>query len=229
MINVSNVLAERSSDGKVRVSITGQAPTAGWKLAPEHSVENGILQIRLKGAAPQGMVAQVLSYPTTLVVVADPDKQIQRVIVRGQTTSRSTVPIVRGGNTAAPTKDSFSATSTRISDKLDALVEGFAKWNRAWRSNDGRYSFEDARGDSSPEGSLLYAFDRMAESARPLRAALPAERQRQLMMELVNGASQVNRILPNARIPAEFTTQWQGVQREINQLVMSESTGKRSQ
>jgi hypothetical protein len=222
MVNVSNVLAERSTDGKVRVSITGQAPTAGWKLAPEHTVENGILQIKLKGVPPQGMVAQVLSYPTTLVVVADAEREIQRVIVRGPTSSRSTVPIVRGGNSnsgsGSAVKETFSATGTRTSDKLDALVESYAKWNRAWRSSDGRYSFEDARGDSTPEASLLYAFDRLAESARAFRGNVTAERKRELVRELVNGAALVNRILPSVRIPAEFTTQWQGIQREINQL-----------
>jgi hypothetical protein len=223
-LNVTSVLAERSSDGKVRVSITGQAPTAGWKLAPEHTVENGILQIRLKGVAPQGMVAQVLSYPTTLVIVADPDREIQRVVVRGQTTSRSTVPIVRGGQSSNMGKESFTATATRVSDKLDALVESYTRWNRALRTSDGKYTFDDARGDATPEASLLYAWDRMAESARALRSAPTQERKEELVRELVNGAALANRILPSVRIPAEFTTQWQGIQRELTQLT-SASTG----
>lgn len=221
MVSVSNLLAERGSDGKLRVSITGQTPTSGWKLSPEHSVENGILQIRLRGIPPQGMVAQVLSYPTTLVMVDDPDHTIQRVIVRGQTTSRSTVPITRGGNNSSANNsasgESFSSTGTRIADKIEGLVEDYAKWNRAWRQADGTYSFEDAR-TNTPEAQLLYAFDRLAESARVFRGSLTPEVKRRATRELTGGAAQINRLLSNARIPSEFTTRWQGIQKEINQL-----------
>ena len=236
-VNVSNVLAERTADGKLLVSITGQAPTAGWRLAPETNIENGELLIKLKGYPPQGMAAQVISYPAKVITLDDPQRSIQRVIVRGPTTSRSTVPLVRGGggaNTSGgassganastsgdASKETFSAIGTRISDKLDGLVEDYARYLLAMRASDGTYSFEDARMKDRPEAQLLYALDRQAESARVFRGALTNEVARRAARELSNGALQVNRILPNTRVPVEFTKSWQNIEREINQLTTS--------
>jgi hypothetical protein len=227
MVNVSALLAERASDNTVRVSITGQTPTAGWRLAPEYTVEQGTLLIKLKGQPPQGMVAQVISYPTTLVSVPDPDRRIQRVTVRGQTSARTTTPIIRGrGNTNSATEEdeAVSPTGTRIADKLDALVEDYAKWMRAWRTADGTYSFESERDGGTPEAQLLYAFDRLAESARVFRGSLTPEVRRRAVRELSNGSTQVNRLLPFVKAPAAFTQRWQDLQREINQLSAA-STG----
>jgi hypothetical protein len=221
MVNLSAVLAERGADNTVRVSITAQTPTAGWRLAPEYTIEQGTLLIKLKGYPPQGMVAQVISYPTKLITVPDPNHQIQRVTVRGQTSMRTTTPIIRGGNTsggATEQAETSSAAGTRIADKLDALLEDYAKSLRAWRTADGTYSFENERDGGTPEAQLLYAFDRLAESARVFRGSLTPEVRRRAVRELSNGAAQVNRLLPFVRIAAEFTQRWQGIQREITQL-----------
>ncbi len=229
MVNFSAVLAERGSDDTVRVSVTAQTPTAGWRLAPEHSVEQGTLLIKLKGYPPQGMVAQVISYPTGLVTVPDPNHQIQRVTVRGQTSTRTTTPIIRGGGNASSggnasggatgQGETASATGTRIADKLDALVEDYAKSRRAWRTAEGTYSFENERDGGTPEAQLLYAFDRLAESARVFRGSLTPEVRRRAARELSNGSTQVNRLLPFVKPPPEYTQRWQDLQREINQLV----------
>ncbi|MBI1766534.1 MAG: hypothetical protein HYR56_34435, partial [Acidobacteria bacterium] len=147
------------------------------------------------------------------------------------TTARATVPLTRGGggtsaSSGGTTKETYSAAGTRISDKLDALVEDYARWMQALRAGDGTYSFDDARTKDKPEAQLLYAFDRLAESARVLRGALPADVSRRAVRELTNGVPIANRILPSTRIPAEFTQRWQDIQREINQFAGAAAGGK---
>src|SRR5205085_12528990 len=135
--------------------------------------------------------------PTGLVNVPDPNHQIQRVTVRGQTSLRTTTPIIRGGSNAssgvAGQGETASATGTRIADKLDALLEDYAKSLRAWRTAEGTYSFENERDGGTPEAQLLYAFDRLAESARVFRGSLTPEVRRRAVRELSNGTTQVNR------------------------------------
>jgi hypothetical protein len=230
-VNVSTVLAERSADGTLRISITGQAPSSGWKLAPEYVVEGSALNIRLRGAPPQGLSNQVISYPTTVVTLKDPLREIQRVTVKGGTTARTTTPISRGGggtsgtggNTGSNSSSGevVSAAGQRIADKQDALVEDFARSMRALRNPDGVYTFENARDGGTPEAQLLYAWDRLAESARVFRGALTLEVKRKAVRELVNAQAQANRLLPFVRIAAEFTQRWQGIQTEISQLAQA--------
>ena len=122
-VNVTNVLAERTADGKLLVSITGQAPTAGWRLAPETSIESGDLLIKLKGYPPQGMAAQVISYPAKVITFDDSQHSIQRVIVRGPTTSRSTVPLVR----VNPTDQDSTSLRLRIAQLTSELAQAYER------------------------------------------------------------------------------------------------------
>ena len=224
-VNVSTVLAERSADGTLRISITGQAPSSGWRLTPEYAIEGSALNIKLRGAPPQGLSNQVISYPTTVVTLKDPLREIQRVTVRGGTTARTTTPITRGGggNTSGSNSSGevVSTAGQRIADKQEALVEDFARWMRALRNPDGVYTFENTRDGGTPEAQLLHAWDRLAESARVFRGALTPEVKRKAVRELVNAQTQANRFLPHVRIAAEFTQRWQGIQTEISQLAQA--------
>ncbi len=224
-VNVSTVLAERSADGTLRISITGQAPSSGWRLAPVYTIEGSALNIKLRGTPPQGLSSQVISYPTTVVTLKDPLREIQRVTVKGGMTARTTTPISRGGsgtsgNTGSNTGggEVVSAAGQRIADKQEALLEEYARWMRALRNPDGAYSFENARDGGTPEAQLLYAWDRLVESARVFRGALTPEVKRRAVRELVNGQAQADRLLPHVRISADFTQRWQMIKSEIAQL-----------
>ncbi len=228
-VNVSAVLAERSADGTLRISITGQAPSSGWRLAPEYVSEGGALNIKLRGAPPQGLSSQVISYPTTVVTLKDPLREIQRVTVKGGTTARTTTPISRGGGTGGNTGNTgntgsgevVSAAGLNIFSKQEPLVEDYALWMRALRNPDGTYSFENTRVGSTSEAQLLYAWDRVLESARVFRGALTPEVKRKAVRELVNGQAQADRLLQHVRIAVEFTQRWQGIQREIAALAQA--------
>ncbi len=227
-VNVTNLLAERGSDDTIRVSITGQTPTAGWKLVPESTIENGELKIKLYGAPPQSLAAQVISSATTLIIESDPNRTIQRVSVRGATNFRTTVPISRdirntGGNAnapASPSREDLSALGMRIADKSDALVEDYARSLRAWKTNN-KYSFETPRDEGTPEAQLLYAFDRLSEAAAVFRSPLNTEAKRRAVRDLINTHAQVNRLWALVKVSAEFKQRWQDIHNDSNQLSAS--------
>ncbi len=235
-VNVTNLLAERGSDDTIRVSITGQTPTAGWKLVPESTIENGELKIKLFGAPPQSLAAQVISSATTLIIESDPNRTIQRVSVRGATNFRTTVPISRdtrntGGNSTVPTSNSaassgnpnredLSALGMRVADKSDALVEDYARSLRAWKTNN-KYNFETPRDEGTPEAQLLYAFDRLSEAAAVFRSPLNTEAKRRAVRDLINTHAQVNRLWALVKVSAEFKQRWQDIHNDSNQLSAS--------
>lgn len=231
-VNVSTVLAERSADGTLRISITGQAPSSGWKLAPEYAIEGSALNIKLRGAPPQGLSSQVISYPTTVVTLKDPLREIQRVTVKGGTTARTTTPISRGGgggtSGGSNSGEVVSTAGQRISDKQDALVEDFARYMRALRNPNGVYTFENSQDGGTPEAQLLHAWDRLAESARVFRGALTPEVKRRAVRELVNAQTQADRLLPYVRITADFAQRWQMIKGEIAALAKATSDASTS-
>jgi hypothetical protein len=226
LLSITNVLAERGSDDTVRVSLTAQTPTAGWKLVPEDKIQNGVLQIKVLGAPPRSLAAQVISSATTVIVKPDPDRLIQRVSVRGANGERTTVPMVRGergGGAATPTGsgEALSAAGLRIADKTVALTEDYARSMRAWKQADGQYSFENPRSGGTPEAQLLFAFDRLSEAANVFRGSLTADAKRRAVRDLNNSNAQVNRLWPYVKVPVEFKTRWEEIERESKQLAAS--------
>ena len=234
LVNVTNLLAERASDDTVRVSITGQTPTAGWRLVPESTIENGVLTIKLYGAPPQSLAAQVISSATTVVREDDPNRAIQRVTVRGATNLRTTIPISRdnrntdGNNSNTPTsngsgspsREELSTVGMRVADKSGVLLEDYARSLRAWKTNN-KYSFENPRDEGTPEAQLLYAFDRLNEAAAVFRSPLNTEARRRAVRDLINSHGQVNRLWSLVKVSAEFKQRWQDIHNDSNQLAAS--------
>lgn len=224
LLSITNVLAERGSDDTIRVSLTAQTPTAGWKLVPEEKLQNDTLYIKVMGAPPRSLAAQVISSATTVIVKPDPDRQIQKVVVRGLNGDRTKVPMARGVNSggvtapASPSGEALSAAGLRIADKADALVEDYARLLRAWKQADGQYSFENPRDGGTPEAQLLFAFDRLSEAANVFRNSLTNEAKRRAVRDLNNSNLQVNRLWAYVKVPLEFKTRWEEIDRESKQL-----------
>lgn len=82
-VRVSKLFAERASDGSVRVLITAETPTAGWRIYADHSLDRETLEIWLRGDRPAGMVAQVISHPTITLTIPDEQGAVRRVLVHG--------------------------------------------------------------------------------------------------------------------------------------------------
>lgn len=85
LVSVYDVRAERDRDGYLRVLITAQTPSNGWRIYTYHEIQpRDTLDIRLRGAAPSGQDARGVSHPSApTVIVQDHNSEIRRIVVRG--------------------------------------------------------------------------------------------------------------------------------------------------
>ncbi len=90
-VDVSDVRAERSTDGLLRVLITAETPTAGWRIYTNHEVTSDTIYVRLRGVPPTGAGATAISHPTApVIVIPDRNGRFRTVVVQARNGTRST-------------------------------------------------------------------------------------------------------------------------------------------
>ncbi|MGH9766990.1 MAG: hypothetical protein ACREAB_06085, partial [Blastocatellia bacterium] len=84
-VPVSNVRAVRDRDGMLRVQVTAETQTSGWRIYTNHEVQPGdTLDIRLMGIPPSTYGARQTSYPSASeICVDDRNNAIRRIVVHG--------------------------------------------------------------------------------------------------------------------------------------------------
>ena len=120
LLRWSEVEAERTSDGAIRVVLTAETSSAGWRVYADHVVDRETLEIWLRGNRPRGMSAQVISYPKITLKVADAEGAIRRVLVHGTNDVNVT----------------FSCTMKLVHALSEAMKGYEAKFGRAWKPAD---------------------------------------------------------------------------------------------
>lgn len=90
-VPIYDVRAERDRDGLLRVLVTAETPTSGWRIYTNHEVQpRGTVDIRLLGIPPSQYGAKQTSHPSASAIrVEDPNSEIRRIIVRGRNGDRS--------------------------------------------------------------------------------------------------------------------------------------------
>ena len=89
-VNLSSVRAERNADGLLRILITAETPTAGWRIFTNHEISRDTVDIRLRGVAPSALAPRQLSHPTApTIVIPDRNGRIQKIVVHAKNVVRS--------------------------------------------------------------------------------------------------------------------------------------------
>jgi hypothetical protein len=90
-VPVYDVRTERGADGYLRVLITAETPTNGWRIYTNHQItNNNTLEVRLRGWPPASYGYRQLSHPSApTIIVQDRNGAIQRVVVRGSNGDRT--------------------------------------------------------------------------------------------------------------------------------------------
>jgi opacity protein-like surface antigen len=85
-IPVYDVRAERNRDGLLRILVTAETPTNGWRIYTNHEVRSrDTVDIRLMGIPPSGYGSRQISHPTAPAIrVEDRNSAIRSIIVRGR-------------------------------------------------------------------------------------------------------------------------------------------------
>lgn len=91
LVKVSFVQAQRVSGGAILLILTAETASAGWRIKPEHTINQEVLEVWAKALPPEGHAGKVLSHPTGKIEVADPSRFIRRVIVHGTNGDRTVV------------------------------------------------------------------------------------------------------------------------------------------
>jgi hypothetical protein len=89
-VPIYDVRAERDRDGMVRIIVTAETPTSGWRIYTNHEVQpRDTVDIRLMGVPPSGSGARQISHPSAApICVEDRGAAIRRIVVRGSNGDR---------------------------------------------------------------------------------------------------------------------------------------------
>jgi len=89
-VPVYDARAERGNDGLLRVLVTAETSTTGWRIYTNHEVQpRDTLDIRLMGIPPAQYGVKRISHPTAPAInVEDRNSEIRRIVIRGLNGSR---------------------------------------------------------------------------------------------------------------------------------------------
>ena len=81
-VPVSDVRAERDRDGLLRVLVTAETSTPGWRIYTNHQIQSrDTLDVRLMGIPPSQYGSRQTSRPTAAPIFEDPDGEYPHIVV----------------------------------------------------------------------------------------------------------------------------------------------------
>ncbi len=110
-VPVSDVRAERDRDGLLRVLVTAETSTPGWRIYTNHQVQSrDTLDVRLMGIPPSQYGSRQTSRPSAPpIFVEDRNSEIRRIVVHGQNGARY---LTIGSGSSSATQDPYSRPSS---------------------------------------------------------------------------------------------------------------------
>lgn len=83
-VAIHDARVERSADGLVRVFITAQTPSTGWRIFTNYEVSGNGLDVRVRGVATTQNAARVRSHPSApIITVQDRNVSLRNVVIHG--------------------------------------------------------------------------------------------------------------------------------------------------
>lgn len=136
-VNLSAIRSERSSDGLIRVLITAETPSTGWRIFTNHEISRDTVEVRLSGVAPAISATRQISHPTApTIVIQDRTNRIQKIVVHGKNTVQSIgvnsswtdrgskTSTTRPGNSSPSRDNNQGGTPSRQSGDLSGDLSG---------------------------------------------------------------------------------------------------------
>ncbi|MDX2029448.1 MAG: hypothetical protein SF339_02195 [Blastocatellia bacterium] len=89
-VKVYDVRAERGNDGYLRIFITAETPTSGWRIFTHHENRGDTIEAWARGVPPSGTGVKRTDHPSApIIIVQDQNRGINRVIVHGSNGTRT--------------------------------------------------------------------------------------------------------------------------------------------
>ncbi|MFN0084024.1 MAG: hypothetical protein ACKVX9_01420 [Blastocatellia bacterium] len=97
-VKVYDVHAERGADGYLRIFITAETPTSGWRIFTHHLNRGDTIEAWARGVPPAGTGVKRTDHPSApIIIVQDQNRAITRAIVHGSNGTRTFVISNTGG------------------------------------------------------------------------------------------------------------------------------------
>jgi len=89
-VPIYDVRAERDRDGMLRVQVTAETQTTGWRIYTNHEVRpRDTLDVRLMGIPPSRYGPRQIAHPVaSAICVDDRNSEVRRIVVHGQNGAR---------------------------------------------------------------------------------------------------------------------------------------------
>ncbi|MFZ4627349.1 MAG: hypothetical protein ACOYNR_03360 [Blastocatellia bacterium] len=180
-LNLHEVRAERTTDGTVRILVTAETPSGGWRIFTSHDVaSDGVVEVYIRGTEPSNPTIQRISYPSAPpILVPDPNKKIRRVTVFARNTTRTIdlnsswtasnrspepppsrpVPSDRAPRTV-------TASASQLEQDVETIRKNFASSIGLWIDEQGREESISGRRPSGDERKFLDSLGSLALSLR---------------------------------------------------------------
>jgi hypothetical protein len=209
-LNLHEVRAERTADGTVRILVTAETPSGGWRIFTSHEVmPDGVVEVFIRGTEPSNPTIQRISYPSAPpILIPDQNRKIRRVTVFARNTTR-TIDLNSSWTASnrlpepAPSRPvasdrparGVSASASQLQQDVETIRKNFASSIGLWIDEEGREESISGRRPSGDErkfldslGSLAfslrqYHFETGSSSAR--RTALLKVQEDQRMVEAI--------------------------------------------
>jgi hypothetical protein len=170
-VPIFDTRAERDRDGLLRVLVTAETPTTGWRIYTNHEQAQDTLNIRLMGIPPSRYGAKRTSHPSApTVCIEDRNSAIRRIVIHGQNSSRS-LTIGQGATSAQA--DNFSQSAPPGQQPY------YQPRSQSRRTRPRGYQYDGFSGNlpstASPTGSLSSLARRTASQVDTLRLNYAAQ------------------------------------------------------
>lgn len=86
-VNISAIRSERAADGLIRILVTAETPSTGWRIYTNHEIKPDSIEVRLRGVAPTALATRQISHPTApTIVIQDRNSRFKKITVHGKNT-----------------------------------------------------------------------------------------------------------------------------------------------
>jgi hypothetical protein len=128
-VNLNAIRSERGNDGLIRILITAETPTTGWRIFTNHEILRDSVEIRLQGTPPTTNAPRQISHPTApTIVIQDRSSRIQKIVVHGRNTVQ-TIGVNNSWTDRAGARQGSGSSTSRPASRPTSRPTGSSSQN----------------------------------------------------------------------------------------------------
>ena len=246
-VDINDVRAERTSDGLLRILITAETPTSGWRIFTNHVVSGSTAEVRLRGVPSKTSAPKELSHPAAPVItIQDRNRAIQTVVVNAKNGSR-TVPVTDAGTSSKSTSTGTSGSTTtsatkpkpsvstssssgsssssasslgaRCVSEIEQIRYDYGATVGVWINQDGTYDVIGQRKPTSDEKKLLDGLGALLNSVKEFNSASGSSAQQSSASRVAEDANDVEQYWKKVKMSSDLNQKFSTMLKDVRTLI----------